>query len=264
MPSRPSKPLPSYRGILAVDTERFSSNPSARQPDLSAAVQDVLRTAFERCGLPELWEQRRFPQSTGDGFLIGVYSEQIPFLVHPLLDSLHDALSTKDERLRTIDRALRLRLRVSINIGPVPDSGDEQRDRVGTPMNNTFRLLNSEVLKDALKRTNPDVTFLAAIISQRVFEDVIRGGYTPAKHADEFEPVTAEVPDKDFAEAAWLYIPRSSRGGASGTEGPAGADKPTGDGPQGPKSGRLYQNFGEQQVNVEQIHGGVSYKGRHG
>ena len=70
MPDRPSQPLPPYRGILAVDTERFSSNPSARQPDLSATVQDVLRMAFERCGTPELWEQRRFPQSTSNRYLL--------------------------------------------------------------------------------------------------------------------------------------------------------------------------------------------------
>lgn len=264
MPDRPSQPLPPYRGILAVDAERFSSNPSARQPDLSATVQNVLRTAFERCGIPELWEQRRFPQSTGDGYLIGVYPDRIPFLVHPLLDSLHDVLSEEDERLRTVDRALRLRLRVSINIGPVPDFGDEQRDRIGTPMNNTFRLLDSAVLKDALKRTNPDVTFLAAIISQRVFEDVVRGGYTPAKHADEFEPVTAEVPGKDFAEAAWLYVPRSSHRGAQGTDSHIAADGSTGTSPQTPMPGRLYQTFHGQQINVEQNHGDISFKGRHG
>jgi hypothetical protein len=263
MPDRPSQPLPPYRGILAIDTERFSANPSAYQPDLSATVQDVLRTAFERCGMPELWEQRCFPQSTGDGYLIGVYPDRIPFLVHPLLDSLHDVLSAEDERLRTIDRALRLRLRVSINIGPVPDSGDEQRDRIGTPMNNTFRLLDSAVLKDALKRTNPDVTFLAAIISQRVFEDVVRGGYTPGKHADEFEPVTAEVPDKDFAEAAWLYIPRASRGGLRRADGPATVGS-TANARQAPKSERLYQSLDGQQVNVEHNHGDISFKGRRG
>ena len=125
-------------------------------------------------------------------------------------------------------------------------------------MNATFRLLDCTALKDALRATNPDVTFLAAIISQRVFEDVIRGGYTPAKHADQFEPVTAEVPGKDFAEAAWLYVPRSSRGAARS------ANEPTANAPQVPKSERVYQSFGGQQLNVDQIRGGVSYKGRHG
>jgi hypothetical protein len=264
MPDRPSQPLPPYRGILAVDTERFSSNPSVRQPELSATVQDVLRMASERCGMLELWERRRFPQSTGDGYLLGVSPRLVPFLVHPFIDSLHEVLGEEDERLRTVARTLRLRLRVSINIGPVPDAGDKKRDRIGTPTNATFRLLDCTALKDALSRTNPDVTFLAAIISQRVFEDVVRGGYTPAKHADEFEPVTAEVSGKDFAEAAWLYIPRASRGGGQTADGPAAVGGPTGNGPQTPTAGRLYQAFNGQQINVEQNHGDISFKGRRG
>jgi hypothetical protein len=142
MPDPSSQPIPPYRGILAVDTERFTGNPSYRQPDLSAAIQESLRTAFDRCGMPELWERRRFAQSTGDGYLLGVYPELVPFLVHPFLDSLHEVLVEKDESLRAVDRGLRLRLRVSINIGPVPDSGDMLRDRIGTPMNATFRLLD--------------------------------------------------------------------------------------------------------------------------
>jgi hypothetical protein len=60
MPDVASRMLPPYRGILAVDTERFTGNPSARQPDLSAAVQEVLRVALERCGHLQIWEQRRF------------------------------------------------------------------------------------------------------------------------------------------------------------------------------------------------------------
>ena len=258
MPYPSSQPLPSYRGILAVDTERFSGNPSSRQPDLSAAIQESLRAAFGHCGMPELWERRRFPQSTGDGYLLGVYSEMVPFLVHPFLDSLHEVLLAKDASLRSIDRGLRLRLRVSINIGPVPDSGDELRDRIGTPMNTTFRLLDCKALKDVLKRANPDIALLAAIISHRVFDDVVRGGYAPSLHPDRFDPVTAEVPGKDFAEAAWIYVPRPSR---STTEASRSAVAPTADAPAPGRPERIYRNVG-QQINADQIHGGIAYQGQ--
>lgn len=259
MPDRPSLPLPPYRGIFAVDAERFSHNPSARLPDLSATIQEVLRIAAETCGMPELWQQRRFPQSTGDGYLFGHYPDLVPYLVHPFLHSLHEALAEEDRRLRATHRELRLRLRVSINVGPVPDSGDEQRDRIGTPMNTTFRLLDCTALKNVLADSNPDITFLAAILSQRVFDDVVRGGYTPATHIDQFEPVTAEVPGKEFAEAAWIYVPRSSRR-ATSTNGAPGADAPTADEPKAPRGSRAYHNSGGgQQVNADQIHGGVSY-----
>jgi hypothetical protein len=260
MPDRPSLPLPPYRGVIAVDTERFTGNPSSRQPDLSVAVQEVLASAFGRSGHPEIWEQRRFPQSTGDGYLLGVVPEMVPFLIHPFLDSLHEVLLEKDESLRAIDRSLRLRLRLSINIGPVPDSGDERRDRIGTPMNATFRLLDSTALRAALSQSNPDITLLAAIVSQRVFDDVIRGGYTPAMHPDRLEQVTAEVPGKDFAEPAWIYVPRWSRGtGATGErERPAAQVPPAGDWP----GHKVYHNAAGQQINADHIHGDISYRGR--
>jgi hypothetical protein len=255
MLDRSSQELPPYRGILAVDTERFTSNPSNRQPDLSATIQKALRVASERCGLPEIWEQRRFPQSTGDGYLLGSLPETVPFLIYPFLDSLHQVLLETDDSLRSIDRGLRLRLRVSINIGPVPDSGDEVRDRIGTPMNSTFRLLDCTAVRDALRQANPDVTLLAAIVSQRVFDDVVRGGYTPALHPDRFEQVTAEVPGKDFAEPAWIYVPRPSHAAA----------RPKADSPvrttAEPTPGKTYRNTG-QQINAEQIYGGISYGGQ--
>lgn len=255
MPDHTSRRMPSYRGILAVDTERFTRNPSDRQPGLSVAVVEVLKTALERSGHSELWEHRRFPQGTGDGYVFGALPEMLPFLIHPFLDALHETLLEKDASLRAIDRDLRLRLRVSVNVGPVPDSGDE-RDRTGTPTNDTFRLLDCTALKEALSRSNPDVTLLAAIVSQRVFDDVIRAGYTPALHPDRFEQVTAEVPGKDFAEPAWIYIPRPSHL-APGT--PDGA--PAEPRPQSRPVSRTYNNTG-QQINADQVHGGITYNGR--
>jgi len=254
MPDLASLRLPPYRGILAVDTERFTGNPSARQPDLSAAVEEVLRVALERCGLSQLWEQRRFPQGTGDGYLFGVFPEKLPFLLSPFLDALHQTLAEKDDSLRAIDRRTRLRLRLSVNIGPVPDSGDNLRDRIGTPMNTTFRLLDSTAVRNALKESNPDVTLMAAIVSQRVFDDVIRAGYTPALHPDQFEQVTAEVHGKDFAEPAWIYIPRPSRIASQHAEdSPAAARRQP--------SGRTYMSTG-QQINADHIHGDISYGGK--
>lgn len=255
MPDVASLMLPPYRGILAVDTERFTGNPSARQPDLSAAVQETLRAALERCGHLQIWEQRRFPQGTGDGYLFGVLPKVLPFLLSPFLGALHETLIEKDESLRTINRGTRLRLRVSVNVGPVPDSGDELRDRIGAPMNTTFRLLDSSPVKDALKESNPDVTLMAVIVSQRVFDDVINAGYTPDLHPDQLTQVTAEVPGKDFAEPAWLYIPRPSRL-AFRKDKDASVKSPKRPGSQGAPS---YKNTG-QQIITEQVHGDITYR----
>ncbi|GAA4200888.1 hypothetical protein GCM10022252_54770 [Streptosporangium oxazolinicum] len=204
-----TRPLPAYRGIFAVDCVRFSDNPSLHLPDLSARIPDVLKTAFDRCGIPEVWAQRRFPQATGDGYVFGVRPKHLPFLIDPLLHRLQEVLWEEAPSLRSRNRKLGLRLRVSVHVGPVPDEGDELRDRIGTPTIDTFRLLDSTSLREALRGGQPDITLLGAIVSQRVFDDVVKAGYT-GLHPSEFRPVTADVPGKDFVQPAWIYIPKRS------------------------------------------------------
>ena len=129
-----------------------------------------------------------------------------------LLDRLQSVLEEQDRLLRSQDRSLRLRLRVALHIGPVPDSGGWS-DNIGTPTNDTFRLLDSQQIRRELDSSNPDITLLAAIVSQRVFEDVVRAGYTPDLPPDRFQPVIAEVTGKEFVQPAWMYVPKPSRAG---------------------------------------------------
>jgi hypothetical protein len=203
-----SRPLPAYQAIFAVDAVRFSAARSVDQPHLSQLVPAVLEEALTMCGLSELWSQRRFPQGTGDGYVFGTSPEYLPFLVDPLLDQLQATLERRNVDLAERNRELRLRLRVSLHVGPVPD---ERRESTGEPVIHAFRLLDSAPIKDAMKHGHPDVTLLAAIVSQRLYDDVIRAGYTGI-HPSRFEPTVAEVAGKDFAEPALIYIPRPSVG----------------------------------------------------
>ncbi|HVB41150.1 MAG TPA: hypothetical protein VNF47_00410 [Streptosporangiaceae bacterium] len=207
-----TRELPPSRAIFAVDTEKFTRNPSARQPELSDAIPELLGSAFARCGLAEVWAARRFPQGTGDGYVFGVPEQHAPFLLDPLLDQLQEVLEEHDRRLRSQDRSLRLQLRAAIHMGSVPDSGG-RREGIGTPVNDTFRLLDSESIRQELSDRNPDITLLAAIASQRVFEDVVRAGFTPGLPPDRFRPVIAEVAGKEFVQPAWLYVPKPSQPG---------------------------------------------------
>lgn len=253
-----SKTLPPYRGILAVDAVLFSVNPSAELPDLSASIPDMLETAFDRCDLSRMWLERRFTQSTGDGFIFGTEPENTPFLIHPFLDQLQIVLEDNDRALRARNRNLRLRLRVSVNLGPVPDSGDERRDRIGSPMNDTFRLLDCKALRQVLRRANPDITLMGAILSQRVFEDVVLAGYTPSLHADQLEKVSAEVPEKNFIQPGWIYVPRFS----SRENGSTRYADPTPASEQGAKQqpGLSVVNGSiGQQINASRISGGIRY-----
>lgn len=214
--------LPPYRGILAVDAVSFSTNRSSDMPGLSAAVQDSVRAAFNLSGLADVWEDRRASQGTGDGMVMGLMPRHLPFVIHPFFDALQEVLEEQDEKLRAQGRDLRLRLRVSLNVGPVPDDGDQLRDRIGRPTNDTFRLLDCDQLRQVLAESNPDVTLVAAIISQRVYEDVVRAGYT-GLHPERFESVIAEVEKKNFAQAGWIYVPKPSRWSARSGDSAHGA-----------------------------------------
>lgn len=196
-----SRDLPSYRAVLAVDIERFTSFPDAEQARLSREVPEVVADAVRRSGLD--WEDRRFPEGTGDGMAFGLPSELTPHLVHPFLDELQKVLAEKAEELRARDPVLRMRMRVSIHLGPLPDEGGES-DGVGKARNDTHRLLDCRPVRDCLSRTDPDTTFVAAVISDRVYTDVVAAGYTEL-NPYAFTKVRAQV--KQFDEDAWLYVP---------------------------------------------------------
>ncbi|MGW0811348.1 hypothetical protein [Nonomuraea sp. NPDC002799] len=205
----PTRLLPPYRALLAVDIVKFSAAKGVFLGDLHELVPEVLERAMNLSGLQEVWDARRFPDSAGDDYIFGTDPAWLPLLVSPLLANLQTVLEEVDHRLAARDRDLRLRLRAALHVGPVPDSGDPVRDRISEPTVTTFRLLNSTPINNVLKRSHPDVTQTAAVLSQRVFDDIIRPGYTTL-HPSELTSATAEVPGKDFAEPAWLYVPRPS------------------------------------------------------
>lgn len=229
--------LPPPRAIFAVDTEKFTRNPSARQPGLREAITALLGKTFGRCGLAKDWETRALPQGTGDGYVFAVPQQRAPFLLDPVLDRLQVDLEEYDQRLRSENRSLRLRLRVAIHMGSVPDPAG-QREAVGTPMNDTFRLLDSDPVRHELTDSNPDITLLAAIVSQRVFEDIVRAGYTPGLPPDRFRPVIAEAAGKEFVQPAWVYVPKPSRAGDRPPQTPEGRGSGSADATDTPAAGQ--------------------------
>jgi hypothetical protein len=64
-------------------------------------------------------------------------------------------------------------------------------------------------VKAVLAAASPQVTFVACIFSDRVFEDVIAAGYAGLQ-PDRCLPVTATVDGKAFSQQAWLYLPEVS------------------------------------------------------
>jgi hypothetical protein len=167
-------------------------------PALTRAVERLLREALRRAGLAA--EEWHFAQSTGDGYDIGLRPEVAPLVLDPFLGRMEEVLAEGAERLPR--RVGPVRMRASVQLGHLPDEGSS------TPLVQAHRLLDSEPLREALARTDPEVTHLAAILAPRVFSDVVAAGYSTLRPG-ELTPVPVRV--KEFAtQRAYLYIPRPS------------------------------------------------------
>jgi hypothetical protein len=98
-------------------------------------------------------------------------------------------------------------MRVSVTVGPVTDSGlGLVSDGAGTTRVELHRLLDSEPVRDLLKRSG-EATRVAAIVSSRAFEDAVVGGFTDE---DPDLYVEAPVTVKKYQGLAYLRVPLPS------------------------------------------------------
>ena len=203
---RASSDIADYHALIATDIKDFTGNPDIDNRMLARRLPQVISEAFARAGLD--FTRVKFPGQAGDGYAAGIDYHQLAYLIHPLLDHLQDILAEQDRELRTSSRCLRMRLRASIHIGPVPDDdAPPEPTGIGKPMNDLHRLLDATPVRDALRHTDPDTTFVAAVISQRAYEDAIQSGAC-ALPASRLTPIHAQV--KQFNGHAWLYVPELS------------------------------------------------------
>ncbi|MBP2478058.1 hypothetical protein JOF53_006930 [Crossiella equi] len=203
-----NKPLPPYRAVLVVDIKDYSREPGADQQGLSESVPVVLRDTFTRIGHGALWEEVSFHDSTGDGYTLGLSTRHLPLLIGEYLTGLQEELA--DRHAMAVGRAAMnpVRMRVSLTVGPLTDSGrNALGDGKGESRVEAHRLVDAAPLKALLQRTNPTITFVAAILSERVFTDVVAAGYCSLRAA-EFHPAPVRV--KQYESTGYLYLPRQS------------------------------------------------------
>ncbi|MFF5424373.1 MULTISPECIES: hypothetical protein [unclassified Streptomyces] len=203
-PYAESRPLPPYTALLAVDAKNFTGLPAVLHAPVSQMIPDLVDRALSKAGLEEVRDDKRFPAHTGDGIVFGFDPVRLPFVLWPFLPALDDVLA----EYNTLSVGPRIRLRVSLHLGPLPDAG-QAGDGNGTPRNDTHRLLDSRPVKAVLAASSESTTHVAAIISDRVYEDVVLGGYS-GLHPDRCVEVPATVEGKTFAQRAWLFIPSPS------------------------------------------------------
>lgn len=248
--------LPPYRAVLVVDAKGFGGNSDAGQELLADAIPNVVELAFERSRLGHVWRDALFPHLTGDGLGIGFETRYLPAVVSRFFDTLQQVLAERDVRLRAHGRQLRLRMRASLNVGPVgePEPGASSAVALGRAFVTTHRLLDSAAVRDVLTRSDPDQTFLSVILSQRVFDDVIAAGYASVP-ASRFVPRQVEV--KEFGGTVYLYVPEPSgdmlRHGLDDAE-PVGQEAPSAGSSTNIMTGTHYGTA----IQVGHLHGGFS------
>ena len=198
-----SVPLPDHQAVFGVDMERYSDVPSSKQGAIMQLVPDLVNKALEVVGLHELLEHPRFPSIPGDGYIFGFDPRYVPTVLSSFLDELDKGL-----RDYNATAAYHCRLRAALHLGPLPHDG-APTDGNGDARIKLHRLLDCEQVKRVLARSDKDGTGLVAIISDQVYADVVRAGYSTI-HPSCYTPVLAAVPGKGFAETGWIYVPSPS------------------------------------------------------
>jgi hypothetical protein len=230
-----------FRAVLVVDAEKFSAHRDAELPDVHLEIRRVLAVACANSGLGDTWDEVAFMESTGDGILAVLPHKAAPALIDPFPRRLQDALAEAAPKLRA--RGLRLRLRVALHVGLVDD---ERLDApaISTAVIDVNRLLDAAPLRRALADSDPEVTYVAVLVSADLFAAYVRGGRSDLRES-QFEEVRVKV--KQYDKPAYLYVPTPSTGRRPDTaDDPPAAPTPPPPGPGPSISGITISGDGSQ------------------
>ncbi len=200
----------SRRSLCAgLDIKGWSGRLVPEQIRAQQALVSVALGACREAGLPE-----EIVQSSGDGVLIMPPSDIDESTVIPALISELEVALWQENRL--LAEAARIRLRLALTSGLVTPGPAGFN---GTAVIDCFRLLDSPPVKSALEDF-PNAQ-LAVIVSDHLFQDVIRNGYRSLR-AEDFWRVRSTLPGKGFSMDAWLYVSDRAGGPVGAPSGSAG------------------------------------------
>jgi hypothetical protein len=243
------------RMCIAIDLEHYSRRPDAGQIEAQRAMVGLVRGAGERGALERAqW----LTQELGDGELAllppGIDEARV---ITSLWRELREGLHRYN---RHASAAARLRMRVAVHEGQtyIADNGF-----AGDAINTVCRLCDCAEVKDALSATESD---LVLIVSDRIFDDVIRGYDAHDLPPAAFTKVTIAMPDKGFRAEAYIFSGAGFSPSAAGAvpEEHAAATPPA-DVPQQPaqpRGGISIGSIGSVRDIAETInHHGTAYHG---
>lgn len=241
---------PVNRTILLLDIERYSDRDDIEQTYLRRMLYDVTDRTLESAGIDETLRLRA---DRGDSVMELIDANaSVPALLRALLTQVPTELRGMN---RLASSTVQMRLRVVVAAGYV--AVDERDGWVGTDLNNACRLLDAQLLREAL-RERPNG--MALCVSHDVHAGIVRHNHRGIP-ADDFHAIT--VGSKNGPLQAWLHGPVPGAQGAppdhqdhsEGGKGPA-AGSP-GERPA-PGSNALSFNGGAPHFGATHI-GGIHY-----
>ncbi|AUG76283.1 hypothetical protein CFP65_1384 [Kitasatospora sp. MMS16-BH015] len=198
---------PEELAVVVFDQVDYSKLPAADHTEASAVTGPLIEQALRRASLTAVLESWRIFRETGDGLVFGCAPAYLPQLLDRFLPALEEVLADHRSRAGRIP----VRMRVAVTCGPVSIDGGPV-DGNGAARVEAHRLVDASVLKAVMTVANPEATHVGAIVSDRVYQDVVLGRYCKL-HPDRFLRVTATVTGKkDFRAAAWIHVPAPSAG----------------------------------------------------
>lgn len=187
-------PPDEHRTICAVDISGFGGMDRTRTNyvELRNGMYESVEQAFLQSGIP--WEDC-YQEGSGDSILAlvpatvskGLFAEKLPVALVSALQA-HNATHPPKERIR---------LRLVLHAGEITR---DARGVTGPAIIHAFRLLESPVLKDALRAST---AVLAIVASNWFYDEVIR--HRPAYAPEEYEQIPVDV--KETNATGWIRLP---------------------------------------------------------
>jgi hypothetical protein len=193
---------PRRRVVISVDMANYSGRNNLLQYRAQRDFRRIMDDAAEELAVDRpAWLQ----QQAGDGELAILPADASERTLVAKLTPTLDTLLRQYNIGRNSES--RIRLRVAVHQGLVHLDG--ANGFPGEAVITVSRLVDAPVVKDALRRRFPRAD-VALIVSDQLYGDVVCQYHD--LRPDLFQKVQAELPDKGFAEVAWLYVPHENAG----------------------------------------------------
>jgi len=183
-----------HRGIFIVDIEDSDSRPYSIKALHRTQVRQIVTSSIADVGItPEQYDP---PTDTGDGVRV-LFAPEVPKnrLVGPLMSALTERLNSYNA---AAPEGAHMRLRAVLSAGELRR---DEYDYFGTPLNEAYWLLDTDELRDRLRKTTAP---MALMITRDLYDGVVRHGY-PQIDPDTFESCVVTHKKRDLH--VWLWCP---------------------------------------------------------